>query len=410
VLAGRPSAPIRDRVQGWRADLTYLESEIRRVHYLYRAQPLPDGFVAARQQLDDAIPSLDDAQITVRLQGLVARLGDGHSTLFWFAGPRALPLLPLTWYLFPDGLWVIDAPDSLSSSIGSRVVSIAGADPGVVLEKLAPFVSKESPVFVKAIGAMLYLRSPDFLREAGIVSQAGSVPVTLEDRSGQRRTLTLEPAPMRSLVRRLTPSRLPGAPVAPTYLRDVEKNYWFEHLPGHSAVYFQFNQLRERPDEPLAAFSGRLQRFLDEHQIRNLIVDARHNFGGDANLIPLVLRTLIHFETSRSDAHIYVLTSRTTFSAGQSFISQVYRWTRAVFAGEPSGSRPNFVGEDTEIQLPYSGAFLSISSRYHQSNPLDNRVWISPDIPAPLTSAAYFANQDPVLDAVLQVIEQRRRP
>jgi hypothetical protein len=202
----------------------------------------------------------------------------------------------------------------------------------VALEKLTPFISKESPVLVKAIGPMLYLRSPDFLREVGVDSKAGSVPVTLEDRSGRRHTITLEPAPMRSLVRRLMPSRLPGAPAAPFYLRDVEKNYWFEHLPKHRAVYFQFNPLRESAGEPLAAFSTRLQRFLDEHEVQNLIVDTRHNFGGDTNLIPLVLRTLIRFETSRPDARLYVLTSRTTFSAGQSFVSQVYRWTRAVFA------------------------------------------------------------------------------
>ena len=80
--------------------------------------------------------------------------------------------------------------------------------------------------------------------------------------------------------------------------------------------------------------------------------------------------------------------------------------TNAVFAGEPSSSSPNFVGEDTPLVLPYSKLAGSISSRFHQSDGMDRRVWIAPDIPVALDSEAYFANRDPVLDAVLTLIRE----
>jgi hypothetical protein len=104
---------------------------------------------------------------------------------------------------------------------------------------------------------------------------------------------------------------------------------------------------------------------------------------------------------------LWVLTSRTTFSAAQNFINQVERWTDATFVGEPSGSKPNFAGEDTELLLPYSGVRGSISTRWWQdSGPLDRRQWIAPHQSVGVRSTDYFANRDPVLEAVLQALDR----
>jgi hypothetical protein len=54
--------------------------------------------------------------------------------------------------------------------------------------------------------------------------------------------------------------------------------------------------------------------------------------------------------------------------------------------------------------LPYSGLEMTISTRYHQTDDQDQRTWIAPKIPVDLSSADYFANRDPVLDAVREVI------
>jgi hypothetical protein len=61
------------------------------------------------------------------------------------------------------------------------------------------------------------------------------------------------------------------------------------------------------------------------------------------------------------------------------------------------------VGEEHEVMLPYSGARGSISNRYHESIPGDTRNWIEIDLPVPLISSEYFANQDPVIDKVIRL-------
>jgi hypothetical protein len=79
--------------------------------------------------------------------------------------------------------------------------------------------------------------------------------------------------------------------------------------------------------------------------------------------------------------------------------------THAIFVGEPSSSSANFIGEDVPVILPFSQEMVSISTGYHQGNASDPWVWIAPAIPVALSSKDYFANRDPVLEAVINVIE-----
>jgi tetratricopeptide (TPR) repeat protein len=406
-LAGALPKRSFSREEGWRYDLSYLVAEIKRLHYLYRAQPLPSGFAEAVKDLRENIARLTDEQIIVRLQGLMARLGDGHSVMFFFAGEHALKRLPIRLHLFSDGLFIVSAADDYKKWLGSRVVKIGETGATEALWKLAPYVSRESPKFVEAIGPMVYLTSPAFLQAAGISPSATEVSLTLATREGRTETLVMPARPATRLVKYLTPSELPGAPPAPSYMLQQSDNYWYEVPANSKTLVLHFNLMVDKPDESLRAFSLRLRRLLDEQQIQNLIVDARNNYGGNQRLMWPLIRTLIHFETTRPNPGLFVITSRTTFSATQPFISQVNRVTNAVFVGEPSGSSPNFVGEDTELTLPYSGLFGSISSRYNQSDELDRRLWIAPQIPTALSSQDYFANRDPSMAAILQIIRDK---
>jgi hypothetical protein len=114
---------------------------------------------------------------------------------------------------------------------------------------------------------------------------------------------------------------------------------------------------------------------------------------------------LVHFETDAPDHRLFVLIGRRTFSACQNFVNWLDRMAHPIFIGEPTGSKPNFIGETTNVVLPYSRVQGSISSRIHfDSFWGDERQWIAPHIPIELSSEDYFANRDPVLEAVLTMI------
>lgn len=71
---------------------------------------------------------------------------------------------------------------------------------------------------------------------------------------------------------------------------------------------------------------------------------------------------------------------------------------------------PMILDIGSRFRLPYSGTLANISWRYHQGSILsdDHRLWIAPHVPVELSSEDYFANRDPALEAVLEVI--RRHP
>ncbi len=202
----------------------------------------------------------------------------------------------------------------------------------------------------------------------------------------------------------LAPPSRSVAPV-PLYLQSVDDNYWYREVSDLDAVYAQFNQVRDKPGDPIEAFAGRLTDELERTGAHHLILDLRHNNGGNNSLIWPLIRTLVHFEKSSPLNRLFVVTGRNTFSACQNFLNFIERTTNPVVVGEPSSSKPNFTGEETEVVLPYTGLNMSISTRnWQDSFPGDRRRWIAPDVPVELSSADYFANRDPALEAIAEII------
>jgi tetratricopeptide (TPR) repeat protein len=401
-LAGLAPKPSVSREERWNYDVDFLVAEIRRLHYFYRTHPLPREFDDDVRLLRQRMPRLSNAAMRPEMQRLLARLGDGHTGLQGSPGRQ----IPLTFYDFSDGLFVIDAVQDCGC-IGDRVVALGSTPTQSAVQKIAPFLSVDNAMGVR-LKAPIYLRFTEYLRAAGIVPSENEVVVSLEGSHGKHQ-FTAKATDAPGMERSFFPSKLAGAGPIPRYLRHVNDNYWFEILPDGNTLFFQFNQVLDEPGNTIEHFAASLRAALAPSKIRNLIVDMRHNGGGNLNLFTPLIRSIITFEITHEGSGLYVITSRQTFSAAQVFVNDLDRYTSAVVAGEPSGSRPNFIGESAPTRLPYSGLYMTISTRYHQTDDQDQRTWIAPKIPVELRSADYFANRDPVLDAVLQVIASRSR-
>jgi hypothetical protein len=131
-------------------------------------------------------------------------------------------------------------------------------------------------------------------------------------------------------------------------------------------------------------------------------VDVRHNNGGNLGLLDPFIEILRRFTADQPRGRLVVISGRNTFSAAQVFLSRAEHEAHAEVAGEMSSSKPNFVGEENVVELPWSGAIASISNRFHETIPGDRRTGIEPTLRVSLASEDYFANRDPVLAAVLR--------
>ena len=155
-------------------------------------------------------------------------------------------------------------------------------------------------------------------------------------------------------------------------------------------------------NEPLRLFLDRLFRFVIEHDIERFVIDLRWNTGGTRLLNQQLIHRLIRNDKINQTGKLFVVVGRHTFSAGMMLASEIERNTDAVFVGEPTGSSPNFVGQDVGIQLPYNGMKGSLSDLYWQnSSATDFRVWIAPLLYTPPSFALYSSNRDPALEAIL---------
>ena len=396
------------RDEGWRYDLDFLVREARRLHAGPTRPAFSERFAERAAALRASVPELSDEELVLETMRLVAVLNDGHSAIY---GPdRDTPLaldgraLPLKLYWFPSGVYVVDGQGEAADLAGSRVLRFGDVDAAQVLERMAAYRGVDNAMTFRWMGPQFYLPRLAMLRAVGAASEGPEVALTLRTPEGEERSVTIEAGDFET-IRKLRPSPAASGAV-PRYLASVDTNYWHEPLPEIAAVYVQFNQVRDGGRESLSAFAARLQASLRETGATNLIVDVRHNNGGNNSLVRPLVRTLVEFDARSTENRIFVLTGRNTFSAAQNFINRVERWTDAIFVGEPSSSSPNFVGEETDVVLPYTRLRGSISSRYWQdSDPGDHRPWIDVDIPVELTAADYFENVDPVLDTVFELID-----
>jgi hypothetical protein len=403
VYAARRRSASGDRVAGWRADIELLVAEARRVHAGPTRPAHGPEFARAAAELERRLPELPDERVAVEVQRLLALLGDGHSLLYAMPSPRAkFAMLPIDVYLFEDGLFIVDAEGAAGELVGGRITSFGDLTTAETLRRMEPYVSRDNAMAFKAFSA-LYLILPAFLEAWGAADDPGRATLTVDRGEAGARTVTLAAGPARRFRKKLlAPS---GArPPVPLYLQQPERNCLLHPLPEHRAVYFQFNQVADTPELSLSAFAARLAEALHGKDVQNLIVDVRHNNGGDNGLLAPLLETIRQFAASSGGRRVYVITSRTTFSAAQNFINRLERMVPgAVFAGEPSMSSPNFTGEDNPVPLPWSGLTASVSNRHWQdSDPGDRRPWIEPQLPVALTSADWLRNEDPVLAAVLR--------
>lgn len=382
-----------DRVGGWRADIAYFVEEAQRLHVSLDRPAYSPAFLSAAAALSRDVPALSDAKVSLGLTRLATMLGDGHSYL---VGPNASA--PIKLYQFADGIYVVDAGTAAADLIGARVRRIGSVSADSAMQLIAVTASKDNALTPLWLG-IGRLSSPRILYELGLSTDSTRLLLSVTDRTGVLRSVSLAPEPV-SLRRKLGPSKIASSP-APLWLSRVDDKHWVTTLPAMNAVYAQYNQVSNSPGESVAQFADQVAAALDSSKASNLIVDVRHNNGGNRTLNPPLLLAMAAFKGAKPSHRVYVVMGRGTFSAAQVFLAQAEWLVDPIYVGEPSSSRPNFVGEETGTILPYSGMRGSASSQYQQGTTFqDERPFIAPHIPVALTSVDYFANRDPVMRAL----------
>ncbi len=398
------------REEGWRQDLRFLLWQIDRIGAApYRLHPR-SWFEQKFEALAASAPSRTDARLAIELTAILRGIGDGHSGVMFGNSADWALTLPVQFQAFEEGIFLTAVADpNLRGMLGGRLIAMDGRPIETIVAALSEGISRDNEGPWLRVQAANRLRYTALLAASGLVAHRDGATLAVVMPDGRRIDAGLGSDTTHPNIWNDKPNPAgwvnlgqtrPGP--NPLYLRDPGRNYWFDYLPDSRTVYFAFNTIRDDKAETLAAFSDRLAAAIAARPVDRLVIDLRWNNGGNTYLLTPLLAAILRSDKINRRGRLYVLIGGRTFSAAQNFASLLDRFTEAVFVGEPTGSSPNFTGEEHPFTLPYSKLVVNVSNLQWQSSfPQDQRSWIAPELYIPPSFAAYLAKRDPALEAIL---------
>jgi hypothetical protein len=331
------------REETWTNDISYLEKRISELHYSPYHSISKTELSKEILNLKTNITSLSDEQIIVELMKIVGSLGNGHNLIIPTSSNKgALKKLPVQFYQFTDGLFIVDAEKGFEQWIGYKVELIENTPIEVALQKTNAVNARDNDMQILWLGPY-YLGLPDVLKGLGIIKNSNQVILTLRDLKGKSQKVTMNPVVWNF-------SDFPKMPKLkgneqPIFLSKTEDPYWYKLIPKNNSIYVQFNVVTQKKTQSLEDFNIELRSQISKNNTQNLILDLRHNHGGNGSMLPPMLKTIINFEVMNPDGNVFVLMGRETFSAAQNLLTDIAKYTNPIMVGEPSGSKPNHIGE-----------------------------------------------------------------
>jgi len=183
----------------------------------------------------------------------------------------------------------------------------------------------------------------------------------------------------------------------PLSRQHLDRNYWATTIDGGATVYFQYNSCTEDPKQASADFLTQLNQLIAQDGVERLIVDMRNNTGGSVSILDPWIETIRNSRFNQQ-GRLYVIVGRSTFSAAMEASDHFRDETAAIFVGEPTGGKPQFMFRISDFGLPYFGIRASYSSGFETAN--DPGPTLVPDIQVPQTFQDYMNGVDPAMDAI----------
>jgi len=391
------------RTEAWIGDLNYLQKRITEVHYDLDDVMTEEAFNSMFNELKASIDELSDEQTLVEIMKIMGRLGSGHNFIIPTASKvGALKRLPIQIYQFTDGMYIVDAEESFEKWIGYQVASIGDMPVDKALEKTNEVNARDNDMQTLWLGPY-FLTMTDVLKGLGITENENQVILTLRDTKGKSEKVTMEPINWNFTGFPITPPLKKES--QPLYLSKIDNIFWYESILENQAIYIKFNSVQDKNDQSLKDFTLEIQNQINQKKAQYLVLDLRDNSGGNGAIRNHMLKLLVKFEANKPKGKIFVLMGRGTYSAAQNLLTEISTQTNAILVGEPSSSKPSFVGEAGWFQLPNSDLMGIVASQYHKSSEAEDfRKWIAPHIPVNLSSRDYFLGNDKALDIIMELI------
>ncbi|MCX2745443.1 S41 family peptidase [Mangrovivirga sp. M17] len=373
--------PPKMTIANWEDDIEYLFNTLETKHInLYHSTPKN----IVRQKVNSLIkelPNLSDDEIFIRLSKIIRSLDDSHTGIW--AQSEFYDSYPLDFFVFSDNeIRVLKAPKQHPELLGAKLISIDNTPlyeitSEVLLviqcadnwhserERLARYLKYSRILKCLGIAKLKYKASFEFLLEDGTqkIVELDALPNT-EYLSSLGKSIVLE-----------SPFQFENSLIGTSYL-------WYQPKEELKTAYIYFagypNSLK------MKRFAVAISRDIIQRDIKNIIIDVRDNGGGDFYVGLELVKILSFIDQIDWQKGVYVITGRTTYSAGMSNTAHFKELLNAKIIGEPTGANPNDYQDAETFQLPNSKLQIQFSKRYYRfqdtvSNGIHPDVHIKPN-------------------------------
>jgi hypothetical protein len=385
----------------WREDIAEYIDFLKATHIDLFHSVSEDEFEMALASLVESVPESSDYDLAMEMSALAALIGDGHTWTRFGEGINPASL-PLRLYQYDDGICVISTVAGFEEHLGKKVVSIQGVPIEELLGRTERYTSRDNEwgLLNNRLG---WLVNEAFLVHEKLVTPGKPVILQFSLADEGVEEVDFDFLSWSETVKAFENMSTAGAENLPLYRQRGDESFWMEYLPTDKTLFVKFNVVGDIDGGlRLGQFARTISDFVKDNKVNKLVIDVRHNGGGNGSLTTSFIRQIAKMDEINQRGKLFVITGRVTFSAALMFTARMERGTNALFVGEPGAGKPNSYGEYNPFRLTHTGLYGSVSSRWHEEGePDDDREFIPVDISVPLRSTDFVNGHDPVLEAIL---------
>lgn len=377
-------------IENWKSDLDFLAEELPKRHCdLFFTQSKEEFFLAV-EQLKAELPVLDHFQVMAGIGEILAAFGDAH-TIVQIPGRF---FLPLNFYYFEEGVYVIGAGPGYENLIGKRLVGVEDIGIDEVTERLSLFISHENLQFLKS-RIPSYLRVMEVLFGLEIAGGLEKIRLSLEDDEGNVTDQEVDAG--KDEIRLEL-----GQETLPLYRQNRELSCWSRTDRDKRLTYINYNSCRDRGDIDVRTFFKEMMN--GKTLSKNLVMDLRNNLGGDSSLLDDFIGWLTLLMRNDGYRKLFIIVGRDTFSSALLNAWKLKEIPGSVLLGEATGGKPDSPGEVAFMELPASRLKIRYSTKFYRLSGDISLPSLFPELCFPVSWKDYRAGRDPVLEHIFKEV------
>ncbi|WP_431137638.1 S41 family peptidase [Psychroserpens mesophilus] len=394
--------------EDWITDLNFLKSELQKKHINLFFKLTKEEFETGIEKIISKLDSDSDFETTVKLNQLLAKIGDSHTSINTSKFSKTEKIIPIGYAWFGEDIYILSTSKDNSEILNKKVISINEYHIKTVIDSLKTTFPNDNEATIKK-QAIRFLNKKKYLDYFGFSKPSDSVyRIGFENDSNQ--LLFKNVNTVKYNKKNKITSEIDG--VKPYYMEGKGNIYKERYYEEDKIYYIQYNKCISK--ESLLATGNKLEaekypsfdkfekkilNTIKTRKIDKLIFDMRFNSGGNSSIIMNFIRQLRANKKLNHKEKLFVVVGEKTYSSAVLNTLAFKDFTNATIIGEETSGMPNHYGNIKSFYLPYSNIKVSYSTKYHSLYKGTENT-IKPDIEIVRTFNDYKNGIDPIYEFV----------